>query len=388
MTLKTIAISNLRRRKARALFVLAGLLIGVSTVVGLISLVKEMKNDINHKLEMYGANILIVPKTENLSLTYGGMSLGGVSFDMEEIRQEELLRIKSIKNAANVAAVGPMVLGPVTVGGHRVLMAGVDFTAAQILRPWWVPKGKLPPEEENAVVLGANASRVTGLKVGHTVNIHGRELFVTAVLDSTGSQDDELVFAPLITVQSLLGKQGRISMAEVAALCTGCPIPEMVKQISEVLPSANVMAIQQVVKGRIETIGHFENFSYGISALVLFVGCLMVFVTMMGSVRERTVEIGIFRAMGFRKSHVVRIVLLEAGIVGALAGAGGYLAGIGATKALLPLFTEGHGPGGLSFEPMMAGAAIAASIILGIAASLYPALTASRLDPNEALRAM
>jgi len=75
-------------------------------------------------------------------------------------------------------------------------------------------------------------------------------------------------------------------------------------------------------------------------------------------------------------------------MIGALAGVGGYLAGIGVTKALLPLFTEGHGPGGLSFEPMMAGAAIAASIILGIAASLYPALTASRLDPNEALRAM
>jgi putative ABC transport system permease protein len=388
MTLKTIAISNLRRRKARALFVLAGLLIGVSTVIGLISLVKEMKNDINHKLEMYGANILIVPKTENLSLTYGGMSLGGVSFDMKEIRQEELLKITSIKNAVNVAAVGPMVLGPVTVDGHRVLMAGVDFTAAQILRPWWVPRGKFPAGEETAVVLGANASRVAGLKMGDRAKINGRELIVTAVLEPTGSQDDELVFAPLATAQSLLGKQGRISMAEVAALCTGCPIPEMVKQISEVLPSANVMAIQQVVKGRMETIGHFENFSYGISALLLFVGCLMVFVTMMGSVRERTVEIGIFRAMGFRKSHVVRIVLLEAGIIGALAGVGGYLAGIGVTKALLPLFTEGHGPGGLSFEPMMAGGAFVASIILGIAASLYPALMASRLDPNEALRAL
>jgi putative ABC transport system permease protein len=388
MTLKTIAISNLRRRKARAFFVLAGLLIGVSTVIGLISLVKEMKNDINHKLEMYGANILIVPKTENLSLTYGGMSLGGVSFDMKEIRQEELHKIKSIKNSANVAAVGPMVLGPVTVGRHRILMAGIDFTAAQILRPWWIAKGKLPTAEENVVVLGADASRVTGLKLGDRAKIHGRELLVTGVLESTGSQDDGLVFAPLTTVQGLLGKKGRISMVEVAALCTGCPIPEMVKQISEVLPSANVMAIQQVVKGRMETIGQFEKFSYGISVLVLLVGCLMVLVTMMGSVRERTVEIGIFRAMGFRKSHVIRIVLLEAGIVGALAGIGGYLAGIGATRVVLPLFTEGHGQGGFSFEPMMAGGAFIASIILGITASLYPALMASRLDPNEALRAL
>ena len=387
MTLKHIAISNLRRRKARAIFVLAGLLIGVSTVVGLISLVQEMKNDINHKLEMYGANILVVPRTENLSLTYGGMSLGGVSFDMKEIRQEELEKIQTIKNAANVAAVDPMVLGPVTVGGHQLLMAGVDFTAFQILRPWWIVKGKIPVEQEG-VILGADASRVTGIKVGDKIPIQGKELFVTGVLESTGSQDDGLVFASLPAGQSLLGKKGSISMAEVAALCTGCPIPEMVKQISEVLPSANVMAIQQVVKGRMETIGHFQKFSYGVSALVLLVGCLMVLVTMMGSVRERTVEIGIFRAMGFRKSHVMRVILLEACIVAAIAGIAGYLAGSGVTRAILPLFTEGHGHGAITFDPVMAGAALIASILLGIGASLYPALIASRLDPNEALRAL
>jgi len=387
MTLKHIAISNLRRRKARAIFVLAGLLIGVSTVIALISLVQEMRNDINHKLEMYGANILVVPRTENLSLTYGGMSLGGVSFDMKEIKQEELEKIKTIKNAANVAAVGPMVLGPVTVAGHRLLMAGVDFTAVQILRPWWIVKGKMPAEREG-VILGADASRVTGIKLGDKVPIQGEELFVTGVLEPTGSQDDSLVFAPLATVQSILGKKGRISMAEVAALCSGCPIPEMVKQISEVLPSANVMAIQQVVKGRMETIGHFQKFSYGVSALVLLVGCLMVLVTMMGSVRERTVEIGIFRAMGFRESHVIRVILLEACIVATVAGIAGYLAGLGVTRAILPLFTEGHGQGTISFDPVMAGAALIASILLGIGASLYPALMASRLDPNEALRAL
>jgi len=387
MTLKNIVISNLRRRKARALFVLVGLLIGVSTVVGLISLVKEMKSDMNHKLEMYGANILIVPKTENLSLTYGGMSLGGISFDMQEIRQEELAKIKTIKNAANVAAVGLMVLGPITVGGHRILLAGIDFTAAQILRPWWSVKGKMPTTEDG-VIIGSEASRVIGLTAGDKVTIRGREFPVTGVLETTGSQDDGLIFAPLASAQGILGKQGRISLVEVAALCSGCPIPEMVKQISAVLPSGNVMAIQQVVKGRMETIGHFQKFSYGVSALVLLVGCLMVLVTMMGSVRERTVEIGIFRAMGFRKSHVLRIILLEAGMVAAVAGIAGYLAGLGATRLLLPLFTEGQGHAAVTFDPVMAAAAFLASIMLGIAASLYPALMASRLDPNEALRAL
>jgi putative ABC transport system permease protein len=385
MTLGDIAIGNLRRRKGKALFVLAGLLIGVSTVVALLSLVAAMKQDINHKLEMYGANILIVPKTENLSLTYGGLSLGGVSFEMREIKEEELANIKKITNADNVAAVGPIVLGPVTVSGQRLLMAGVDFQAFGILRPWWSVKGDMPGED--GAVLGSEAARLLAVKTGETFTVNNRVIPVTGVLESTGSQDDGLIFAPLAMTQEILGKQGRISMAEVAALCSGCPIPEMVKQISDVLPGANVMAIQQVVKGRMETLNHFEKFSYGVSALVLLVGSLMVLVTMMGSVRERTVEIGIFSAMGFRGSHVIRIILIEAAVVSGLAGVLGYLLGFSATKLLIPLFTEGHGAH-VPFDPVLAAGALLLSLLVGLAASSYPAFAASRLDPNEALRAL
>lgn len=386
MTLKDIAISNLRRRKSKALFVLAGLLIGVSTVVTLLTLVQAMKQDINHKLEMYGANILIVPKTENLSLTYGGLSLGGVSFDMKEIRQEELSKVKTIKNAGNVAAVGPMVLGPVSLGQQRVLMAGVDFQASQFLRPWWNLKGTVP--EENEAILGSEAARVSGLSTNSTIKIGGRDILITGMLEPTGSQDDGLIFTRVATAQALLGKEGRVSMAEVAALCNACPIDDMVRQISDVLPGANVMAIQQVVKGRMETLNYFQKFSYGVSALVLFVGSLMVLITMMGSVKERTVEIGIFRAMGFRRAHIMRIIYFEAGIISFCAGVLGYLIGIGATKVLAPYFMEGHHKIAVSFDPFIAGLALCASIGLGLLATTYPAVLASRLDPNEALRAL
>ena len=94
MTITDIVLRNLRRRKAKAAFILAGLLIAVSTAVALLGLIEAMNLDIQHKLEEYGANILILPKTENLSLSYGGLSLGGVSFDMQEIPQAELVRCR------------------------------------------------------------------------------------------------------------------------------------------------------------------------------------------------------------------------------------------------------------------------------------------------------
>lgn len=97
MTLKEIAFRNLMRRKGKSFFVLCGLVIGVATIVAIITFVEAVTQDINYKLEKYGANILVLPRSENLSLTYGDLSLGGVSFDLAEIHQNELKRIRSTK---------------------------------------------------------------------------------------------------------------------------------------------------------------------------------------------------------------------------------------------------------------------------------------------------
>jgi len=385
MTLKDIALRNIRRRKAKAGFVLAGLLIAVSTAVALLGLIEAMNRDIQKKLEEYGANILILPKTENLSLTYGGLSLGGVSFEMQEIRQADLGRVKSIKNAANVAAMGPTVLGAVEVSDRKVLLAGVDFQAVKILKPWWKIGGAVPTDF--GVLLGAEASRILALETGDHFKVNGSELQVSGILEPTGSQDDQLVFARLDTAQSLLHKEGRVSMVEVAALCTACPIEAMVSQISRALPDTKVMAIQQVVQSRMETLDYFRKFSYGVTAVLVLVGSLVVLVTMMGSVRERTSEIGIFRAMGFRRSHVIRIVLLEAGIISAMAGILGYLIGFGSTKLALPFFT-GSNSIGVIFDPVLAAGAFAVALLMGLASSVYPALMAARIDPTDALRAL
>jgi putative ABC transport system permease protein len=385
MTLKNIAVKNLLRRKGKTAFVLAGLVIGVATVVAMISYVDATTAEINEKLEKYGANILIVPQTDDLTLSYGGLTLGGVAFEMKEIQQSELGKIQTIKNAANVAAVGPVVLGGVEVDQRKALLAGIDFTSARILKPWWRTTGAFP--ESGQVLLGSEAARVFNTMPGENIDISGQSIPVAGVLHPTGSQDDHLIFTGLTTAQAMLNKPDTVSMVEVAALCNACPITEMVRQISEALPTAKVMAIQQVVKGRMETLTQLKTFSYGVSMVVVLVGGMVVLVTLMGSVRDRQQEIGIFRAIGFRKKHVMRIVFIEAGIVSIVAGVIGYGVGVMAASGGLKLISGGHfrWP---ELDPVMAANAMVGAVAIGLVASIYPAIMASRLDPNDALKSI
>jgi putative ABC transport system permease protein len=366
-------------------FLVVGLLVGVATVVALLSITTAMNADIQHKMEHYGANILLTPKSNDLSLSYGGISLGGVSVDTRELKQGDLSRIDTIPNNRNIAAVAPKVLGAVEVNGEQVLFMGIDDKVEFHLKRWWTVDGE-PIRQPDQLVAGSKVAQRLNLVPGDTVTLQGEEFTISGVLKETGSQDDSLLIASLPTAQRLLNKEGRVSFVEVAALCGDCPVDDMVKQISSVLPGVKVNAIQQVVKTRMHALGQFRTFSLAVSIIVLFVGSLVVFVTMMGSVNERCHEIGIFRALGFRKHHVVRLILTEAGIVSIVAGLAGFVVGTLAAKGLLPLFVEASQA--VPWDFMLGGVSLLIAVILGALATIYPAMHASKLDPADALRTL
>ncbi|GFO69686.1 ABC transporter permease [Geomonas limicola] len=386
MKLHNISFNNLRRRKAKMAFLTIGLTVGIATIVTLVTLTKSMSGDIERKMDEFGANILITPQQNGLSMNYGGISLGGVSFDQKEILESDLAKISTIKNGKNISAVAPKVLGGVQIAGHPVLLVGVQFDKELKLKQWWKLFGEAP-KGEHELLLGSEAAKVLNVMTGDSVQIKGESFKVTGVLDQTGSQDDSLVFAQLPVAQRLLGKVGRLNLVEVAALCSGCPIGDMVLQIAEKLPEAKVSAIQQVVEGRLKALDQFRRFSYAMAGVVVFIGSLIVFITMMGSVNERTTEIGVFRAIGFRKSHIMRIILLEATVVGLLAGLLGFGAGLGGARIALPFMAEGKQVA-LVWDSLVAFGSLGLSLTLALLASLYPALHASKMDPTEALRAL
>ena len=386
MRLKDISINNLRRRKGKVFFLILGLTIGITTVVSLISVTRMMNEDISKKLDEFGANILIIPRSDDLALSYGGMSIGGVAVDTQTLKDSDIPKIRQIEVRENISTVSPKLIGVVEIEGKKVPLMGVHFQDEERLKKWWKIHGALP-KSPTEVLLGNEVAVRLFKSTGDTLPINGKAMRISGVLDETGSQDDFLIFGDLNFVQETMKKPGVLSLIEVSAFCNSCPIEEIVRQISRELPHAKVTAIKQTLQTKMEALDHFKKFSVGISIIVLLIGSLIVFTNMMASVNERKREIGIFRAIGFRKSHVVRIIFLEALIVGLAAGVMGYLLGMAASQIMGPVITGMKG-GKMVIDPLLATGAILLSALIGILSSAYPAIHASKMDPTIALRAL
>jgi putative ABC transport system permease protein len=386
MRLKDISINNLRRRKGKVFFLILGLTIGITTVVTLISITRMMNEDISKKLDEFGANILIIPRSDDLSLSYGGMNIGGVSIDAQTLRDSDIPKIRQIEVRENISTVSPKLIGVMEIEGKKVPLMGVKFEEELRLKKWWKIHGA-EPKSRDEVLLGNEVAVRLFKSSGDTLPINGKPVRISGVLDETGSQDDFLIFGDLTFVQEAMRKPGALSLIEVSAYCNTCPIEEIVRQISKQLPHAKVTAIKQTLQTKMEALDHFKKFSVGISIIVLLIGGLIVFNNMMASVNERKREIGIFRAIGFRKSHIVRIIFLEALVIGLMAGMIGYLFGLGVSHFIGPLLTGMKG-GKIVIDPILAIGAIFLSALIGILSSAYPAIHASKMDPTTALRAL
>ena len=386
MRLRDISINNLRRRKGKVLFLILGLTIGITTVVTLISLTRMMNEDISNKLDEFGANILVLPRSDDLSLSYGGLNIGGVSVDTQTLNDSDLPKIRQIEVKENISTVSPKLIGVVELEGKKILLTGVLFQEEVRLKKWWKVHGEIPKNRDEVLVGNEVAVRLFK-STNDSLTINGKKVRISGMLEETGSQDDFLIFCDLAFAQEALKKPGALSLIEVSAFCISCPIEEIVRQISKALPQAKVTAIKQTLQTKMEALDHFKKFSLGLSVIVLLIGGLIVFTNMMASVNERKREIGIFRAIGFRKSHVIKIVFSEAFIVGLIGGGMGYLLGLGVSIVLGPILT-GIKAGKISMDPVLAAGVVFLSVTMGILSSIYPAIHASKMDPTAALRAL
>lgn len=383
MNLFTIPLRNLGRRPLRTILLTTVFTIGVMSVVSIQQLSEVVGNNLEEKMSKFGANILVTPKTESLSVSYGGLDLGNVAYGAHELKGEPVLgAIRNIELKDRLSAVAPKFAAISKIEGTPVAIVGVSMADELNIKTHWYPEGKFPQSSQE-VLIGRRAAAKLGLAPGSDIEIEGNSLTVAGVLDATGTEDDNVIFMDIDLLRDSVGRPGAVHFIEVAALCAGCPIDEIVQQIVKAVPDTEVKALQHVVKQRMSAIGFVNRMAWSVSGVILLTACFMISLSIFSAVNERKTEIGLMRSLGFSTGSVFSIFCLEALFIGSMAGIAGYTGGFLASGKILEALDLGEA--NISFDPVSFGITFIAVAGLSVLSAIVPSLRATRVDPSRTL---
>jgi putative ABC transport system permease protein len=380
LTLLDISLQNLRRRSSRAMLVILCLVVAVGMMTAMVISNRALQSSISSKMDEYGANIVIAPRSEQLALSYGGMMLPGVTTNTPEFDGEVLSRIASVRDGASIISLAPKAVGAVDLEGFPVLLVGVDFAREIGMKKWWRLDGRVP-DAGSDVLIGSSIASDLGKKAGDRIMLGGKAFDVAAVLSPTGSSEDDVIMADLETTQAMLGRGDRLTFVEVTA--EGAAAERVAAQISAAVPEARVTALKQAIEGKKQVMERFVAFGMALSALVLVASGFSVLTMMISSVHQRTREIGILRAVGYRRSHIAVVMLSEAVLLSLAGGLGGFAAGSGLGRLIATRLLDVSQVQAASDALLIA---VSLSLAVGLAAAAYPAFRAASIDPARALR--
>ena len=386
MTIFTLPIRHIKAKWLRAALLVAIFTIGLASMSGLYQVSTLIADSMEKKLVSFGANILVTPKHETLKISYGGYSLGNVTLDEQPISLDTALKaIDSIEYRANIAIVAPKVLAIGRISGQAVTLVGVNWESEFQLKGYWDVEGVFPEKDSrNDVLAGATAARKLGLTPGQVLEVGGHSLCISGVLKPTGSDDDTALFVPLYLAQQIATKEGQASFLEIAALCSGCPIEDIVTQLQEVLPDVEVMALAQIAESRMYSVHFAQNLAFSVSLVILVTACAMLVMSMLSSVAERRREIGIMRAVGFSRAKIFIVFASEAIGLGFVSGTLAYALGQLLTVYVLQQLHLAEDVS-INFQVVPFITLVLLAVLTASAAAVFPAWKASRVEPAEAL---
>lgn len=387
MNILTIPLRNGRRKWLRTLLLLAVFALGVTSIVALTHVSAVVGDSLEKKLTAYGANILVSPRAETLTVSYGGFSMGDMLVDVRYLDEADVTaRIRSIENAANVAHVAPKLVEMRRVGDAAVGLVGVRFAEERAMKSYLAVDGAWP-DGPGQVVAGAEVARRLGLAPGDAIDGLGAPAVVSGVLYPTGGDDDDVILADLSFVQRLAGRPGAVSFFEVAALCAGCPIEEITTQIDAAVPGVDVTALKSVVAQRMYSVNFVKRLILAVSVVILVTACAMVGLSMLSAVNERKREIGVLRSLGYSRGGVFAIFCFEALVIGVAAGLAGSVAGYLLSFRVVEAL-DIAGEAALVFDPAQMALTVVFMALVSVASSAAAAYKASRVEPSEALVAL
>jgi putative ABC transport system permease protein len=385
-----LAMSRLRTSRLRAALTMLGVIIGVASVVALVGVGQGTTSNITNRLSSLGTNLLTVSPTGGGS-TSGTLTLGDAD---------------AIGKLASVAGVAPEVSTNLLVkaGAESTTTTIVGTTAAYpTVRAFEVWQGTFLTDvsvdrDLRVAVLGASTATDLGLgasDIGTEISIAGIPFRVVGILQAKGGsgfQDpDDQVVVPVGAVQKYFvgGDTVRtigVSVAQPDQMtATTAELTTLLRTRHELAATDsadfNVFDQTQLLAAASSITATLTLLLGGIASISLVVGGIGIMNIMLVSVRERTREIGIRKAIGARGRDILAQFLVEALTLSLLGGLIGIAVGLGVSALIGQLAGWGF-----SFNPATVAAAVVFSLAVGIVFGVWPARQAARLDPISALR--
>lgn len=396
-----IAIRNLRTRSLRSWLTILGIIIGVFLIISLLSLSEGMKAMITQQLRALGGEtIFIMPGDLSNPIA---MFLSGAKLEREDL--------EAIKKTAGVEEVVSMAYQALVVRyeneGKTIFITGISWEEGKEIlekfQGWSLKNGRWPIAGKREVIIGSLVERevfTERVKVGSEFTIKGKKFKVVGILNSLGNkQDDTSITLDLPLYQDLTGEKRGTAQLAMVTIKSGTDVNKAAEDIRDNLQKTrkrrvgadvadfSVITSEKMsgIAGSILAVIQFAVMAF--ASIAIIVGGIGIMNTMYTSVRERTREIGIMKAIGAKNSAIITIFLMEAGIIGLLGGAGGTILGAGMAKLIesygqvhpLFYFSASITPGLIIFGLVF-------SFLVGCLAGFFPARRAAKLRPVEALR--
>ncbi|MCL5959786.1 MAG: FtsX-like permease family protein [Chloroflexi bacterium] len=380
-----ILLKSLKNRRSRVLVAILAVLLGASLVAALTSLSLDTGSKAGKELRAYGANITLTPKAAMAETGLGGMEFGDVK-EERYLSERDLAVLQTGETGQDIVNYAPYLHGIVEAQGQRLVLAGVWFDRVQQISPWWKVTGQWAVNNDpSATMIGVNAAARLKLQPGDKLSMrsgpNAKDLVVKGLVE-TGGQEDNQVFVPLVTAQSLLDKPGRVGAVQISAMVNRRPLENIASDIEKRIPGSAAKPVGQIAEAEATILDKIRLLMGLVAVLVLIAAGLAVGSTMTTSVLERTKEIGLMKSLGARKQRIAAIFLGEAAAVGLLGGVLGY--GIGMVLAQLigwTVFGSSVSPRWLAI-PATLGIALAVALL----ASIIPVRRAVSIDPIFTLR--